>query len=280
MSKQSQGIELMPLPHSCSPGLLVCIEGIDGSGKSTQAQMLHAALPESVLIKFPDYETPLGQRILEMLRSPSPDPMDLQCAMTVNRLERAMDIRGALDKGRVVILDRYWPSGVAYGSADGLDVAWLQTIHATLPMPDVGVLLWMDPTAISARRPDRADAYEANDGRLAQAASGYRDLWRSMSEVPGWVTIDADAPQGVIHDAILRAVKGMQGFAKGVNHPASTTPLNVRVEYPPRSAPDIADLSEEHRELMRRVEEFMQAPMECSDIASLLKDWKPKEVKP
>lgn len=265
-----------PRPH----GFLVCIEGIDGSGKSTQARILHAALPGSVLIKFPDYETPLGQRILDMLRSPSPDPMDLQCKMTVNRLERALDIRGALDKGRVVILDRYWPSGVAYGSADGLDVAWLQTIHATLPLPDVGVLLWMDPAAIAARRPDRADAYEADDGRLARAASGYRDLWRSMSEVPGWVTIDADAPQGVIHAAILRTVMGMRSFAKEVNRPASMTPFNVRVKYPPRFAPDLADLPEEHRELVRRIEEFMHAPMECSDIASLLKDWKPKEVKP
>lgn len=189
------------------PGI-VAIEGIDGSGKATQAKLLADCLDgrswagsptftakPCLRRSFPAYGTELGGLIAGMLKEDwritnetecGPDAdmnidhvsaFVLQCLMTVNRLELADEIeyRNSTE-GLDVVLDRYWASAVAYGAADGLDPKWLEAIHSRLPKAH-HVLIDVPVDESWKRRPERRDVYEADRGRLERAREEYLALW-------------------------------------------------------------------------------------------------------
>ena len=135
----------MPVTPSM-PGPLVAIEGLDQSGKETQARMLgpwfeHLGFRVE-LIGFPDYTTTIGTEIGEALRGRRRFTAEvMQLLYVANRHEWKQAIDTWTGEGRAVICDRYLASSVAYGEAQGLDPAWLTVIQATLPQPTVTVLL-------------------------------------------------------------------------------------------------------------------------------------------
>src|SRR3954468_22517386 len=112
-------------------GLLIAFEGLDQSGKQTQAETLRDRLIERNrlvrLLSFPAYDTPIGEEIGRALggeRDYGPDVMQL--LYIANRYEWKPQIERELERGTIVICDRYLASSVAYGDAFGLDPAWLR----------------------------------------------------------------------------------------------------------------------------------------------------------
>jgi thymidylate kinase len=98
----------------------------------------------------------------------------IQCVMLVDRIEYLPLLqRYDRDPDRLLILDRYYLSGLVYGRADGLDRLWLSRIHASLPMPDVFFLLDIPVSESVRRRPDRRDYYEKNTKKLEQVRQLY-----------------------------------------------------------------------------------------------------------
>src|SRR5690349_19064685 len=115
-------------------GSLIAFEGLDQSGKQTQAELLRDRLKaeghKSRLVSFPDYATSIGEEIARALqgeREYGPDVMQL--LYVANRYERKDDLRRWLDGGLILVSDRYTASSVAYGEAQGLDPAWLAEIQ-------------------------------------------------------------------------------------------------------------------------------------------------------
>src|SRR5687768_13977691 len=111
-------------------GHLIAFEGLDQSGKQTQAERLRDALRSSGrkarLVSFPDYATSIGEEIARALqgeREYAPDVMQL--LYVANRYERKSDLQRWLDGDLVLVCDRYSASSVAYGEAQGLDSQWL-----------------------------------------------------------------------------------------------------------------------------------------------------------
>src|SRR6266481_9768382 len=111
-------------------GMLIAFEGLDQSGKQTQAELLRDWLKEegrkARLVAFPDYATSIGEEIARALqgeREYEPDVMQL--LYIANRYERKPDLMRWLDGGLMLVCDRYMASSVAYGDAMGLDPAWL-----------------------------------------------------------------------------------------------------------------------------------------------------------
>lgn len=198
-------------------GKLIVVEGMDASGKQTQSKWLEAELRRRGLdgrrFQFPWYDTEVGKAIATHLQAQwqavscenegpgrgmhyaGPcrfDPLVFQCLQTVNRLEAAPFITRALGEGANVVLDRYYMSGVAYGTADGIPTEWLEMIHELLPQPDLSIYLAV-PTAESVtRRPERRDRYESQAGLMDEAARNYRDLFMRRKETgPGrWEIVD------------------------------------------------------------------------------------------
>src|SRR5258705_2766751 len=132
------------------PGLLIAFEGLDQSGKQTQAERLRDRLKEdgrkARLVSFPDYATSIGEEIARALageREYGPDVMQL--LYIANRYERKDDLVRWLEGGLLLVADRYTASSVAYGEAMGLDGAWLGELQKYLPPAALTTFLEIAP---------------------------------------------------------------------------------------------------------------------------------------
>jgi len=188
-------------------GLLVAFEGLDQSGKQTQAERLKAAVEgrgrPAVLFDFPSYETRIGTEIgagLRGLRDYGPDTMQL--LYVANRYERKPQIEALLADGTVVICDRYLASSVAYGEAQGLDAAWLLEIQKYLPPPDLTILLDIAPATAAGRKTADRDKYERDLALLARVRGSYRQ----QAAAGGWLCLDGERPKDAIAADVERAV--------------------------------------------------------------------------
>ena len=217
--------------------MMVCIEGIDAAGKATQSRRL-AHRMSGKLFSFPDYTTPIGHMIkghlsgywhaaagtelegdalvIDPKRLKTIDAVVFQALQLANRMEHAMEISQTIAGGQHVICDRYWPSGVVYGTADGLNSAWLMDLHRWLPQPDVFILLDMDPTMSVERRPARRDRYEKQNGLMQEASGLYRKLWQEQTLLnplrtagkAKWSVVDASLTEDEVAQAIWQEVTG------------------------------------------------------------------------
>src|SRR5690242_4348665 len=137
-------------------GSLIAFEGLDQSGKQTQAEALRAALDGAgrpcQMISFPDYDTAIGTELHRALHGERDYTADvMQLLYVANRYETKGRIDCWLAEGLVVLCDRYVASTVAYGEAQGLDRAWLTDIQRFLPAADLTILLDIPPE-VAARR--------------------------------------------------------------------------------------------------------------------------------
>jgi dTMP kinase len=197
--------------------MFVTFEGIDGAGKSTQAELLAAALgPDSVLLREPG-GTPAGERLREILKDPeaglSPrTELLLFLAARAELVESA--IRPALEAGRPVVCDRFIDSSVAYqGAARGLGVEVVQGLNEVAVagcVPDHTVLLRIPAPAAAARGQRRgdygADRFEAAGDRFRGAVAGAFDQL-AESEPDRIVVVDATGSPEQVHGRVLEALE-------------------------------------------------------------------------
>ena len=188
-------------------GLLVAFEGLDQSGKQTQAELLRDRLTDRQrdvrLFSFPDYDTAIGAEIGHALageRSYESDAMQL--LYVANRYEWKQRMLDARASGTILLCDRYLASSVAYGEGEGLDAAWLAEIQKYLPQPDLTILLDMSPDESARRKSAGRDKYERDLGLLARVRDSY--LRQAAS---GWVRIDAERPREVVAAEVFAAVE-------------------------------------------------------------------------
>ncbi len=152
-------------------GFLLVLEGIDGTGKSTLARSLAAWLRESghaVITSREPTDGPHGTALRQSAKTGRLSLKDEFALFLKDRAEHvATLIAPALDRGAVVILDRYYFSTAAYQGARGLDPQAIIVENETFaPIPDLVLLLDLDPTTGSARitrRGDVLDDFEALD---------------------------------------------------------------------------------------------------------------------
>ena len=144
-------------------GLLIVLEGIDGSGKSTLVRGLAAWLRErgrEVVTSREPTDGPHGTALRQSAKTGRLSINDEFNLFLKDRTEHvATLISPALDRGAVVILDRYYFSTAAYQGARGLDPrAIIAANEKFAPVPDLILLLDIDPAAGSARIHSRGDA--------------------------------------------------------------------------------------------------------------------------
>ena len=188
-------------------GLLIAFEGLDQSGKETQARQLRDHLRahgrKARVESFPDYGTSIGEEIARALqgeREYSPEVMQL--LYVANRFERRADLERWLAGGLIVLCDRYVASSIAYGEAQNLDPTWLTDLQRFLPQPDLTVLLDVSPeTAVRRKATDR-DRYERDLALLGRVREGYLRL----AADDRWVTVDASQSKIEVGDAVIEAV--------------------------------------------------------------------------
>jgi dTMP kinase len=188
-------------------GVLIAFEGLDQSGKQTQAEGVRdeaiARGRECVLLSFPDYTTPIGSEIGKALHGERDyDPDVMQLLYVANRHERRAEMLRLLESGAVVVCDRYIASSIAYGEAQGLDAAWLADIQRFLPVPDLTILLDIAPQTAVSRKASGRDRYERDLQLLARV----RESYTRQAGQPAWVRLDGDRPRDAVSADVLNAV--------------------------------------------------------------------------
>jgi dTMP kinase len=193
-------------------GHLIAFEGLDQSGKQTQAELLRDRLRsdghKSRLVSFPDYATSIGEELARALQGERDYTFDvMQLLYVANRYERKADLQRWLDGGLILVCDRYRASSVAYGEAQGLDPAWLEDIQKYLPAATLTILLDISPeTAVSRKTIDR-DRYERDLAMQERVRASYLRL----AQDEGWVRLDGERPKDAIAVDVISAVQTRLG---------------------------------------------------------------------
>jgi len=188
-------------------GHIIAFEGLDQSGKQTQAERLRDRFKrdgqKARLVSFPDYGTSIGEEIARALQGEREYGAEvMQLLYIANRYERKDDLLRWLDGGLMLVCDRYVASSVAYGEAQGLDGAWLTTLQRFLPVPSLTILLDIAPeTAVSRKSVDR-DRYERDLAMQARV----RESYRAQARTGGWVVIDGEQPKDAVEAEVAAAV--------------------------------------------------------------------------
>lgn len=187
-------------------------EGIDRSGKTTQARMLADALGERALLVREPGGTPVGERVRSLLKDAELE-MSARAEALLFAAARAelvsRVIRPALDDGRIVISDRFLDSSLAYqGAARGLGVDEVAHVNGWATegvRPDLTILLALDAAA-AAERPGEDDRFEGEGASLQRSVvNAYERL--AAAEPERWRRVGADRDQDAVHVEVLSAVE-------------------------------------------------------------------------
>ena len=170
-------------------GSLITFEGIDGSGKSTQIQMLEHEF-NKLGVEYKTFREPGGTELSEKIRSILLDKENFELISTAESLLfaaaraqlTAEQIKPAIEKGEFVICDRFTDSTIAYqGYGRGLDIKQLEEINyiATAGLtPDITFILDISPEAASVRMAAEASDRMEESGVdfFRRIRGGYRQI--------------------------------------------------------------------------------------------------------
>ena len=188
------------------PGLFIVIEGIDGTGKSTQAKMLQKALQKAGTTVILDHEPsdgPYGKILRESATTSRLSPQDELDLFHKDRKHHVDElIIPALKRGETVILDRYYFSTMAYQGQRGFDQEEIrQTNLGFAPNPDILFILDLDVDMARNRIGVRGD--DTNEFEKRDALQYCRDTFLSVSNADFAHVIDASKPIDEVHQVLL-----------------------------------------------------------------------------
>lgn len=148
------------------PGKFIVIEGLDGSGKSSQVELVIDYLKQNgkdvVVTKEPTMESEAGRKIKQALRKEIVvDPLELQKLYVRDRKEHLENkVIPALRSGKYVVSSRYAFSTFAYGYSDGLDVDLLVDMNKEFLLPDLTIIINVNPESCVERIEHRGEPVE------------------------------------------------------------------------------------------------------------------------
>lgn len=161
---------------------IIAFEGIDASGKETQAYKLYTSLENNgykvATTDFPRYNKPIGALIKMYLANEIDlDPMAFHMLLEADRQDFMADIK-ALDKEGFdfLILDRFTLSNLAFGVAKGIDLDWLRSLQSKIVQPDLTFIMDVTVKTSMERKGAGKDRHETNKVLLSKARKTYNAL--------------------------------------------------------------------------------------------------------
>jgi dTMP kinase len=204
------------LARNKARGVFICLEGSDGSGKGTQAQLLadwlRSAGMDMVLTKEPT-GGPIGVLLREIIRGNTEVPplaeAMLFAADRSYHLER--EILPALRAGKIVVCDRYIHSSLAYQPARGVPEQAVRELNRHFPKPDLAILLDVS-TEVAAKRAEgkTLDAFERDRQLQGRVRENYLRIFREE----GSPILDGRLNPRILAGEIRKLVAPLVGLGK------------------------------------------------------------------
>ncbi|PAW68030.1 MAG: dTMP kinase [Verrucomicrobiia bacterium Tous-C5FEB] len=192
-----------------SQGLFIVIEGIDGTGKSTQSKRLaewFRSRGRAVVLSREPTDGPWGKKLRESATTGRlSGEEELECFLNDRGEHVEMSIKPALAEGKVVILDRYYFSTMAYQGARGFDPAEIRRRNeAFAPQPDLLLILDLSVESAHGRIGARGDT--ANEFEQRDTLTRCREIFLSLRDEPFACVIDAEPSLNEVTADILSVV--------------------------------------------------------------------------
>ncbi|CAG4979583.1 unnamed protein product [Colias eurytheme] len=187
-------------------GAFIVIEGVDRTGKTTQAKQLVDSLRKRNILaeytNFPNRNTEIGKVINSYLTSKNDLPDEaIHLLFSANRWERLRDIIKTLEAGTTIVVDRYCYSGVAFSAAKGLDLNWCKSSDVGLPKPDKVFYLTIPLEVMQKRKGFGNERYEVPEFQK-KVIKTYQEL-----KEDDWDVLDADrTPEEIQEDLLKRTL--------------------------------------------------------------------------
>ncbi|HZH02949.1 MAG TPA: dTMP kinase [Myxococcaceae bacterium] len=206
-----------------APGLFVVFEGIDGAGTTTQVRAVAEALRNEgrrVHATFEPSGGPVGtllrQALTHRLRHPDGSPLAPETLALLFAADRTdhlrADVMPALERGEVVLCDRYLLSSLAYQGLD-LPEAWIESINGRALVPDVTFFVEVGAATAGERRRGRGGAAEMFDADDVQSriARRYRQVVSRRKGSERIVSLEGRLPPQTVTAQALEALRPMLG---------------------------------------------------------------------
>jgi dTMP kinase len=190
-------------------GIFIVIEGLDGSGKTTQANLLANKLSKtySLLCTAEPSHGKIGTFIREgCLYEEKRLPTEAEALLfAADRIEHVKnEILPALDEGKLVICDRYVYSSLAYQGSAGLSVDWIKTINARALEPDFAIFIDVPPERVLGRLRRPKSVMET-----LETQQKVREVYMKYVEKGELVLIDGDKPKNEVAEALYSKVSSL-----------------------------------------------------------------------
>jgi dTMP kinase len=188
-------------------GIFLVIEGLDGSGKTTQAILLAERLSKShqVMLTAEPSKGKIGTFIresclYEQTRLPTEAEALLFAADRIEHMQK--ELKPALDEGKLVICDRYVYSSLAYQGSAGLSLEWIKTINARALQPDFSLFLDVSPDRVLERLQRKKSVMET-----LETQQKVREIYIKYVHNGELIRIDGDKPREVVANELYAKVK-------------------------------------------------------------------------
>ena len=190
-----------------SRGIFICVEGLDGCGKTTQAKLLVRRLKkdyDAIYTAEPSNGT-VGKIIKKQyLHADKRGSAVVEALLfAADRVEHLKtDVLPALDEGKLVVSDRYAYSSLAYQGATGLDLEWIEKINEHAIRPDMALFIDVEPETVIRRLKRKRSVMENLETQLK-----VREIYLRFIGEGGLVRIDGNKPKREVAKEITATVK-------------------------------------------------------------------------
>lgn len=195
-------------------GKLIVIEGIDGTGKSTQASMLAEALKKQQHEVIESFEPTNGPWGSKLRKSATSGRLSIEEELELFIKDRQQHVEEliipTIERGGIVILDRYYFSTMAYQGARGINPEDIRARNeAFAPAPDILLILDL-PVDVALKRIGVRDG-QANEFEKRESLQFCRDLFLSLKDEPYAHVINTNATVDQVHAEVLARVTSSMG---------------------------------------------------------------------
>ncbi len=197
-------------------GKLIVLEGLDGTGKATQAKIIRQKLEDKgfnvVLYAYPNYESRYGRIIGSFLKKEIDLPVnELFMLYLIDMVDEVGRMKEEIASGKAVIVDRFYFSTIAYQSAGGFDFEKAKEIVQILDMPRPDAVFLLDANiSISSKRKEKqkeasggSDRFEKDIPFLEKVKEVYYILLKEKFYAGDWMLVDSSKPVEEVSQNII-----------------------------------------------------------------------------